>query len=105
VSTDRIKALTQYYKDDPSDPFNSYALALEYMTIDPKEATVWFDLLLEKHAEYLPTYYQAARCYDLCHQKEMAEKILEKGITLASKLGQVKTQNELRSFLDELTFS
>ena len=30
MNSERIKLLEQYLEDDPSDPFNLYALALEY---------------------------------------------------------------------------
>jgi tetratricopeptide (TPR) repeat protein len=104
VNSDRIKALTRYYEEDPSDPFNIYALAMEYVSINLDTAQQYFDQLLEDHPKYLPAYYQAARCFDLRHQKEMAINVLEKGILLAQKLKEQKTQNELTNYLNELTF-
>ena len=104
MNTDRIKTLTSYYAEDPSDPFNIYALAIEYMSGDVNEASHWFDKLLQEHPKYLPAYYQAARCHDIRHQKEEAIKTLEKGIALAAELRENKTRSELMSYLDELTF-
>jgi tetratricopeptide (TPR) repeat protein len=103
MNSDRIKALTQYYEEDPSDPFNIYALAMEYLSIDLDRAQNYFNELLTNHPDYLPAYYQAARCFDLRHQKETAITTLEKGIQLAQKLNDYKTRKELMNYLNEFT--
>lgn len=57
MNSERIKLLEQYVEDDPNDPFNLYALALEYQKQNPAKAGKLFELLLAKHPDYLPTYY------------------------------------------------
>jgi hypothetical protein len=57
----RLDTLLQFYKEEPDDPFNIYALAMEYQKTDVKKALDHFALLLQNHDSYLPTYYQAAK--------------------------------------------
>ena len=56
MATDRIKQLEKFYEEDPLDPFNAYALALEYLHSEPQKSRLLFESLLQGHAEYLPTY-------------------------------------------------
>ena len=35
---DRLGQLKQFVAEEPDDPFNAYALALEYLKTDPKES-------------------------------------------------------------------
>jgi len=104
MPTDRIKQLEQYYAEDPQDPFNAYALALEYMKTDPSRTKDLFDILLTAHADYLPTYYHAARFYHECGDNEKAVTIFENGIALAAKVNDTKALRELRSAYDEMMF-
>ena len=98
--------LLTFYEEDPEDPFNIYALALEYLKSDHQKAGHFFDLLLTKHTDYLPTYYHAGSFYTLLEEFEKAEKVYIKGIDLAIKQGNTKTHQELtrayRGFLDEI---
>ncbi|PWJ56714.1 hypothetical protein CLV98_11025 [Dyadobacter jejuensis] len=98
--------LLAFYREDPQDPFNIYALALEYLKSDPNESRQLFEQLLKDFPDYLPTYYHAANFYATLEKIEEAERIYEAGIALAEKLGQQKPKQELinayRNFLDEL---
>ena len=98
--------LLKFYEEDPEDPFNSYALALEYLKHDPAKASHYFDVLLDKHPEYLPTYYHAASFFASMENIKKAEEIYIKGIALALNKNNIKTHQELvrayRGFLDEL---
>jgi hypothetical protein len=98
--------LLAFYEEDPADPFNAYALAIEYSKSDTKEAERFFDLLLEKHPDYLPTYYHAGAFFAAIEKVEKAEEIYHKGVKLAVLQGNVKTHRELlsayNSFQDDL---
>ena len=102
MNNTRIELLKQYIKEEPDDPFNIYALANEYITNDPTKALEYFELLLEKHPEYLGTYYQAGKLYQSFNKLEEAKAIFESGITLAIKQVNSKTLNELRAALNEI---
>jgi len=98
--------LLAFYEEDPADPFNAYALAIEYSKSDLKEAERYFDLLLEKHPDYLPTYYRAGAFFADLERIERAEEIYRNGLELALAQQNAKTHRELLSaynnFKDEL---
>jgi Tfp pilus assembly protein PilF len=101
-----LQNLLVFYEEDPNDPFNIYALALEYMKTDNGQAEKYFNKLLEEHPDYLATYYPAAAFFAGLDRIEKAELIYQKGIDLALLNNNTKTHQELlrayRSFLDEL---
>ncbi len=104
MPTDRIKQLQQYCDEDPSDPFNLYALALEYRMIDPDKTSELFDLLLKGHPDYLPTYYHAAKFFQDTGNTDKAASLFERGIALAKKVQDHKAHRELKSAYDEMMF-
>jgi tetratricopeptide (TPR) repeat protein len=101
-----LENLQAFYQEDPDDPFNSYALAMEYAKTDPDKAGQFYRLLLKEHPSYLPTYYHAAAFFALQDQVERADEIYQKGIELALLQKNTKTHQELlrayRNFLDEI---
>jgi len=101
-----LKNLLSFYEEDPDDPFNVYALALEYSKSDTVKAAGFFDVLLTEHPLYLPTYYNAAAFFTMLENFGKAEEIYVKGIALALNQNNTRTHQELlrayRSFLDEL---
>lgn len=105
MSTTFLEKLLLFYEEDPTDPFNLYALALEYQKTDTLKAAVFFDNLLNNHPDYLPTYYHAAAFFAELNEIEKAEEIYKKGIQLAKHIGNAKTLGELerayRMFQDD----
>jgi tetratricopeptide (TPR) repeat protein len=101
-----LQNLIAFYEEDPNDPFNIYALALEYQKTDNGQAELYFNKLLEEHPDYLATYYSAGAFFSALEKNEKAELIYQKGIDLALDKKNTKTHQELvrayRSFLDEL---
>lgn len=88
--------------EDPTDPFNHYALALELAKSDKLKAKETFDQLIVTHPLYVPAYYQAALLYlELSLNKEVTT-IIENGIDQAKKQNNLKAASELRSLLDEI---
>jgi tetratricopeptide (TPR) repeat protein len=104
MPTSRLNQLEQFYKDEPQDPFNLYALALEYLKLDLHKSRECFDRLLTEHSQYLPTYYHAAKLYQDLNDREQAIAIYEKGIALAKKINDAKAIRELQSAYQELLF-
>ncbi len=104
MTTSRLQLLLQYYREDPLDPFNAYAVALEYLKSDKSEAQKYFDELLGKHPDYVPSYYHAAKFYYEMGNTEKAVSIYEKGIDTAKRFHDTKAARELKSALDELLF-
>ena len=104
MTTSRISQLLQFYKDEPNDPFNLYALAIEYLKLDTTKAKEFFDLLLMNHEHYVPTYYHAAKLYHDLGDRERAIDLYEQGMQIAKQQNNVKAARELQSAYEELTF-
>ncbi len=83
----RIEVLKEYAEEEPENPFNWYALALEYQNIDYKVANDLYLKLLKDYNSYLPTYFHAASFFAEKGEIDFAKTIYENGIDLA------KTQN------------
>jgi tetratricopeptide (TPR) repeat protein len=102
MNTDRIKLLEQYLKEDPSDPFSIYALALEYQHQNVEKAADLFEKLLNEHPTYLPTYYMAGSFYGDQSKPERALEILKKGLVLAKAQQNLNSARELLSAIQNL---
>jgi tetratricopeptide (TPR) repeat protein len=100
----RLEQLHKFLEEDPADPFNLYALALEYQKHDAPKALAYFEQLVREHESYLPVYYTLAKFYVEEEEAELAIKVFQKGIEKASEQNNAKTLRELRTALDELMF-
>jgi tetratricopeptide (TPR) repeat protein len=100
--SDRIKQLEQFIAEDPHDPFNHYALGLEYINVDSYKALTIFKAIVNSHVEYLPVYYQLGKLYQHLGEKENAAETFNKGIALAKSKNDLKTLRELSAALEEL---
>jgi hypothetical protein len=94
--------LEQFVAEDPNDPFNRYALALELMKSDKLRAKEIFDQLILVNPDYVPVYYQAALLYLELSPGEKTTKLIDAGIIQARKQNNAKAANELRGLLDEM---
>ncbi len=94
---DRISQLLKFSEEDPSDPFNYYALALEYQKQDNPLAAKYYDLLLSQHPDYLATYYHAAAYFTTMDHIGKAGQIYQKGIELATQQGNKHAKKELEN--------
>jgi predicted Zn-dependent protease len=102
MNSDRIRQLKQFILEDPKDPFNRYALALELTRSDRQKAKEVFDYLLEHNPDYVPTYYQAAQLYIEMNYHSEAVAIIESGMILAKKKNELKVRGELQGLLESL---
>ncbi|MFT4834225.1 MAG: Tfp pilus assembly protein PilF [Marinoscillum sp.] len=93
----RILSLIQFIKDDPNDQFSIYALALEYLNKDNLKSEELFKELLEKHPQYLPTYFHAASLFSDLGKREIADQTYKKGIELATAANNDHALRELKS--------
>ena len=104
MSATRLSQLLEFYRDDPDDPFNVYALAIEYQKSDAVKAKEFFDILITHHEHYIPTYYHAAKLYQDLGEKDYAIGLYEKGIAEAKEKNDLKALRELQSAYQELLF-
>ena len=96
----RLAQLWQFYSEDPKDPFNLYAYALELAKSDKEKAIELLKQLIIETPDYIPTYYQAAIL--ILEMNQDAQLIIEQGIAEAKAQNNRKAQNELQSLLDNL---
>jgi tetratricopeptide (TPR) repeat protein len=101
MNSERIKMLEQFVAEDPTDPFNRYALALELTKSDKLKAKEIFDQLILTNPEYVATYYQVVLLYLELALNEEATKIIEQGIIQAKQQNNMKAANELKSLIDD----
>ena len=105
MRADRIQLLKSFIQEEPNDPFNKYALGMEYISDNLLEdGELFFSELLEKHPDYLPTYYQAAHLYWQLNETSKAESIFTTGIELAEKQQDLKAISELKSAYQNFLF-
>jgi tetratricopeptide (TPR) repeat protein len=105
MNTERIGQLLQYLQEEPGEPFNVYALAMEYLSHDRGQAQHYFEKLLTEHPQYLPTYYHVAQLYADLGDRVKAAMYYDFGLQLARQQNNQKTFDELqrayRAFQDE----
>ncbi|TXD50239.1 MULTISPECIES: tetratricopeptide repeat protein [unclassified Polaribacter] len=95
--TNRIEQIQEFLKDDSNDSFLKYALALEYVRIEENEiAKDCFLRLIKEDEDYLASYYQLGKLYELLNDLENAITIYKKGIKIAQKSENKKTLLELQ---------
>ncbi|MGF7216093.1 Tfp pilus assembly protein PilF [Spirosoma lacussanchae] len=96
MNNERIQQLIRFVQEEPGEPFNVYALAMEYMNSQPEQARVYFDQLLSDHPDYLPTYYHVAALYAELDERDKAAELYQKGIRLAEVQNNQKALQELQ---------
>lgn len=105
MNENRIELLRQFIEEQPDDPFNVYALAMEYRDERPDQALHFLKKLLDQHPTYLPSYYHAAALYAELERREKAEEVYQRGIELARSQNNEKAVQELsrayRAFQDD----
>lgn len=106
MQAERLKILLEYLAEDSNDPFNIYAVAMEYINKDNEKAIGYLKQLLAEHPDYVPTYYHAAAVFFEMGENELAEQTYIKGIEKAHQKQNLKAYDELkrayRMFLDEM---
>ena len=104
ANLDRTQLLRQFTEEEPGNPFNWYALALEYKETDPDSAKSLFDKLLTEHPDYLPTYYTAAQFFAESEELDLADRIFQEGIALAKNQNEQKAVRELQNAYQNFLF-
>jgi len=106
MQEERLKILFKYLEEEPNEPFNVYAIAMEYINNDVQKAKFYLDRLLTEHPNYVPTYYHAAVIYVDLEDFTNAERIYQLGIEKAHQQQSMKAFDELKRayqmFLDEM---
>ena len=101
---ERIKLLKEYCAEEPQNPFNYYALALEYRESDKSEATHLFDFVVVNFPNYLPVYFPAAHFFYEEDKLQKAKQLFESGLALANELQDEKAKKELANAYQNFLF-
>jgi hypothetical protein len=102
MNPSRLQQLEEFYREDPGDPFNVYALATEYLASEPQRSLELFNVLLRDHPDYVPTYYHTGKLLEQFDDPASAQEVYERGITVARAANDQKAARELKAALDEL---
>jgi tetratricopeptide (TPR) repeat protein len=95
MSNKLIEQLENFAREEPNDPFNHYALALEYLKVDVHKAQTLFEQLIGQHQHYVPTYYHLGQLLAGQGKTEQAIQIFERGIVAARNAGDQKALREM----------
>jgi len=101
MSQTRIEQLLAFLEEEPNEPFNIYALALEYTKAEPSKAIGYFEQLLHKHPNYVATYYHAGKLYEELEMEEKAEEAYKKGVEIATEQNEALALRELKNAYQE----
>jgi tetratricopeptide (TPR) repeat protein len=100
----RIEQLIEFSKEEPDNPFNFYALALEYQNTNGQKAAEYYDKLLNEFDHYLPTYYHAGLFFADQGDTSKSKRIYEKGISLAKAKNDAHALRELQNAYQNFLF-
>ena len=98
---ERLEQLRQFVVDEPNDPFNRYALALELLKVDAEEARRLFEQLVESFPHYLPTYYPYAQLLIEMKASKKAEEVFALGIQRSRAAGDSKSLREIQALYND----
>jgi tetratricopeptide (TPR) repeat protein len=101
---ERIELLKGYCVEEPQNPFNYYALALEFREFDKVEAGKLFDFVVLNFPNYLPVYFPAAQFFFENENYQKAKNLFESGIELAHVLEDEKAKKELSNAYQNFLF-
>lgn len=91
----RIALLEKYVSEEPDNPFNGYALAMEYYEEQPAKALSLLSSHITRFPSYLPSYFKLAHLYWEDDAWSLAEKTFLEGMALAQSTKETKAFNEL----------
>lgn len=100
---DRMTRLLELHEKDPSNPFPIYGLALECKKEGQSEkAAGYFEILLNKHSDYVPAYFHYGQLLVDEGQEERARQVLTQGVAAAQRKGDRHALSELEAALTML---
>ncbi len=100
---DKIAALTDILKQNPTDAFTRYGLAMAYAAAGNNEqALAEYNTILTHTPDYVPAHQMSAQLLLKLHRTDEARTRLHEGIAAATRTGNTHAQSELAAMLDDL---
>ena len=101
--TAKIKQLARQIKENPSDSFSKFALALEFRKQGEfKKARILFEDILNSDPDYVGVYYHLGKLYETLDRFNDAQELYQKGIKVADDQDESRTHKELNEALEQL---
>ncbi len=98
----RLAQLQAFIEEDPADPFNHYALAMELTRTDKAAGLAKFREVMDSFPSYQPTYYMLCKLLSESEQTEEALAVATRGLALAKDTGDKKAWSELNALREEI---
>lgn len=96
----KIKQLARQIKNNPSDSFSKFALALEFRKEGEfKKARILFEDILSSDPDYVGVYYHLGKLYEALDHLDDARELYQKGIQVAADQNEQRTEKELKEAL------
>ncbi len=96
MSINRLERLHEFFENEPNDPFLKYALATEYLRLNNTEEALRYYLdLVDKHTDYIGTYYHLGKLYERLGKENDALKTYEQGIEVGRRIKDQHALGEL----------
>lgn len=100
---DKIAALSEILKQNPTDAFARYGLAMAQSAEGNHEAALAeYSTILEHNPDYVPAYQMSAQLLLKLSRSAEARTRLEAGLAAAQRTGNAHAQSELGAMLDDL---
>lgn len=104
MNKSRLETLEEFVRQQPTDSFAHYGLALEYANAGrPDEAVALFQKLLGFNPDYTAAYYQAGVLLGKLGRVEEARSMFQRGIEVAGRNGDFHSKSELEQALHDLS--
>jgi tetratricopeptide (TPR) repeat protein len=100
----RKEMLEEFLAADPNDSFTRYALALEFEKAgNANDAVAQLKEVIQRDENYVAAYYHLGRLLAKAGSEKEALDIYQRGLDIASKVGDQKTRNEIQEAIDMLS--
>lgn len=99
----RLETLQELVRQNPSDTFARYGLAMEYARAgDFAASAAEYKGLVDAHPEYAAAYYQGGKVLERLGRLEEAREFYRMGIAVTTRLGDSHARDELQGALEVL---
>ncbi len=102
MQVSRLEKLLEFIKAEPEDPFLKYALATEYLRLNETDkALAYYEDLINKHPNYIGTYYHLGKLYEALDRKQEAINTYETGMKVTREQRDNHAFSELQAVYNE----
>lgn len=99
---DKIAALTEILKQNPTDAFTRYGLAMAQAAVgNNDQALAEYNTILRHTPDYVPAHQMSAQLLLKLARAEEARTRLHEGLAAAQHTGNAHAQSELQAMLDD----